>query len=186
MLSKTVAREMLNPVLPNSEVALGVFVQQKGAEQYFTHSGVNQGFQADFYGSFSSGRGVVVLTNSDNGLQLIREIVNSVAVTYGWEGFYAPIEKQLIAVSEPQLAGYTGDFTTDDGAMTIQISQQNQSLWLKARRAERLYPIGPDTFMIASSPNDQIVFLSSRKDGKMDTLEVHQGETTLFRARKKG
>lgn len=185
LLSETVAREMLTPVLPNSNNALGVFVQQKGGEQYFTHSGVNQGFQADYYGSFTNGRGVVVLTNSDNGSKLIQEIVNSVAVVNGWEGFYAPIEKKLIQVSEAQLETYAGNFVTEDGALTIQIAKQGQALQLTARRSERMYPIGPDTFFIASSPNDQIAFVSSRHDGKIDALEVRSQGAVMFRAVKK-
>ena len=46
---------------------------------YFSHSGANEGFQGIFLGLLRGGRSAAVMTNSDNGLQLANEIVNSVA-----------------------------------------------------------------------------------------------------------
>ncbi|MEO6834733.1 MAG: serine hydrolase domain-containing protein [Candidatus Tumulicola sp.] len=48
------------------------------------HNGGNEGFQGEFVGLIHGGRGLVILTNSDNGIRLAREIVHSVAVAYGW------------------------------------------------------------------------------------------------------
>jgi hypothetical protein len=37
-----------------------------------------------------TGKGIVVLTNSENGELFINESANSVAIVYDWKGFYNP------------------------------------------------------------------------------------------------
>jgi hypothetical protein len=56
---------------------------------YFQHGGANEGFRSQYYGSLEGGNGVVVMVNSDNGA-IMPEVVNSVAIVYGWKDFYKP------------------------------------------------------------------------------------------------
>ncbi|HEY0057102.1 MAG TPA: serine hydrolase, partial [Pedobacter sp.] len=80
LLNKDSAIEMLTPVLNTTDIALGAFIIERGGEKYFTHLGGNRGFQSIYYGSFTTGQGIVILTNTDNAHpNLIKEIVNSVA-----------------------------------------------------------------------------------------------------------
>ena len=85
---KVLACEMtklrLTPYLDGSS-ALGVFIENRGTEKYFYHSGGNEGFCCKYYGSFD-GKGVVIMSNSDN-RQIIEEIANSVACVYKWKDF---------------------------------------------------------------------------------------------------
>ena len=53
--------------------------------KYFQHSGGNEGFRCQYYGSLSGGNGLVVMVNSDNGA-IIQEIVNSIARVYQFRG----------------------------------------------------------------------------------------------------
>jgi len=85
LLTRQTVTTMLTPVLENS--ALGFFITSKGTEKYFGHSGSNIGFKSVYNGSFTSGDGVVVLTNSDNGGNLAGEIVKKVASVYHWKDF---------------------------------------------------------------------------------------------------
>ncbi|HEX8577192.1 MAG TPA: serine hydrolase, partial [Flavobacterium sp.] len=88
LLSKRAADEMLTPVLNTPDVALGAFIIEKGGEKYFVHLGGNRGFQSIYYGSFKTGKGVVIMCNSDAvHPTLIKEIVNSVATVYRWKHF---------------------------------------------------------------------------------------------------
>ncbi|MEJ7740775.1 MAG: hypothetical protein WKF97_25440 [Chitinophagaceae bacterium] len=59
-------RLRLTPFLEN-EAALGVFILKKGSETYFSHGGSNEGFRCQYLGSITSGNGVIVMVNSDNG-----------------------------------------------------------------------------------------------------------------------
>lgn len=88
ILNKNTAIEMLTPVLHTTDIALGAFIIERGGEKYFTHLGGNRGFQSIYYGSFTTGQGIVILTNTDNAHStLIKEIINSVAAVYQWKGF---------------------------------------------------------------------------------------------------
>jgi hypothetical protein len=65
--------------------AVGFNIQQKGEGWYFNHGGFNWGFQSDLLGHFRKGYGVVIMTNSESGLQLISELEARIAKAYGWD-----------------------------------------------------------------------------------------------------
>jgi len=85
LLNKQTISTMLTPVLENA--ALGFFITSKGAQKYFGHSGANNGFRSAYNGSFTSGDGAVVLTNSDNGGNLAGDIIRKIASIYQWKDF---------------------------------------------------------------------------------------------------
>lgn len=88
VLSNRTVKEMTSPVLNTKDLACGTFIITKGSQKYFTHLGGNTGFQCIYIGSFIDGKGLVILTNSSNGGHpFIKELVNSVAKVYRWEGF---------------------------------------------------------------------------------------------------
>ncbi|RZK01382.1 MAG: hypothetical protein EOO46_20470, partial [Flavobacterium sp.] len=87
LIGKETARKMLQPQLIGSNMALGVFILQFGDEKYFAHTGRNLGYTCIYIAGISNGKGVVILTNSENGEALYNEILTSVATTYKWRGF---------------------------------------------------------------------------------------------------
>jgi CubicO group peptidase (beta-lactamase class C family) len=84
VLSKASVDAMLTLVL--GEYGLGLGIDAVGG--YFQHDGGNAGFVCLMYAGQRSGKGVVVMTNSDAGGPLTREILRSVAREYGWERFF--------------------------------------------------------------------------------------------------
>lgn len=185
ILDKNMAVEMLTPVLDS--YALGFGIDEKGGEKYFWHEGESYGYRSIYYGSFTTGKGVVILTNSypDNGKPLIYEILHSVASTYDWKDFYKPIMKKLVFVPDTLLGSYAGEYYSENPELKISIIKTNNTLELTARRPERMYAIGPDTFFIGSSPNDNCVFSSSKNNGIIDTFEVLQGTKVVIKAIKR-
>lgn len=184
-ISKATTLEMLTPL--SDQYALGFGVIQKGGEKYFYHEGQSYGYIAVYYGSFATGQGVVVLTNAypENGEPFLKEVVNTVATVYGWRSFYEPLKKKLFPVSDAQLASYVGEYTSEDGRMKIRIEHTAEGLVLTARRPERMYASAKDRFFLASSPNDNCIFSSSKGDGNIDTFEVEQGGKVIIKAKKK-
>lgn len=185
IITKANCDEMLTPNLNN--YALGFGIQEREAEKYFWHEGESFGFNAIFYGSFNSGKGVVILTNAypDNGQPFIRELLNSVAITYNWKGIYNPLRKKLVQVPAPILDKYIGEYVSDNPPIKITISKNGADLMLTARRPEKMYPVKENSFFLASSPNDECVFTSSLQDGFFDTLEVIQNGKTIIKAVRK-
>jgi len=69
---------MLNPTAP-AEVSfswgLGCGLEKSGDDVFFFNRGMNPGFQSFFLASRKAGKGLVILTNSENGLEAVPEIV---------------------------------------------------------------------------------------------------------------
>ena len=82
VLSKEMTRRMLTEV--TGGFGLGIAVQSRDQSLLFFHAGNNAGFSCVLVGYVDSGRGAVVMTNSDNGGPLIAEILQRIAKEYGW------------------------------------------------------------------------------------------------------
>jgi len=182
ILNKEEATEMLTPPLSNSQYALGFGIDEKGGEKYFWHSGESYGFCSLYYGSFNTGKGVVILTNSfpPNGTPLLYEVLNSVAKVYQWKDFYKPVVKKLISVPDTLLNKYAGEYYSENPRIKISIIRKEHDLILTARQSEKMFATGFDTFYVASSPNDNCIFSSSHSDGVFDTFKViHEGKVII-------
>jgi CubicO group peptidase (beta-lactamase class C family) len=108
VLSREMTQFMLTPYIDKS-AAMGVFIDTRGTDKYFQHGGANEGFRCQYFGSVENGNGVVVMVNSDNG-SILSEIINSVAIVYGWKDFYKPVIKKLVVVADSVLVQYTGQY----------------------------------------------------------------------------
>ena|SRR5690606_1490068 len=82
LLKQSSAQTMMTRV-PNAG-GIGVGIDGEGMAFRFRHTGGNAGFTCYAVSFATSGRGVVIMTNSDNGFPLIHEIVRTVAREYGW------------------------------------------------------------------------------------------------------
>jgi len=93
----------------DASAALGVFIDKKGDAKYFGHNGANEGFRCEYVGSLEDGNGLAVMVNSDNG-GILHEIINSVALVYGWKDFYKPVEKKVVSLTTEQLKALEGKY----------------------------------------------------------------------------
>lgn len=84
VLSAAMTREMLTP--DADHLGLGLHVDGNAKHRYFEHEGANAGYRCELV-IYERGDGVVVMTNSDSGDQLVREIVRTLARAYGWPDF---------------------------------------------------------------------------------------------------
>lgn len=149
VLSDKMTKLRLTPYL-DSVNAFGVFINRKGKEYYFQHSGSNEGFTCQYRGSFN-GNGVVVMTNSDN-LGIMNEIVNSVALVYNWGNFYNPSIKKTITLKDDILQNYVGKYTLDGD--TISVVKKEDGLWLNAFIESKMYFTSDIDFYITEIKSD--------------------------------
>ncbi len=83
ILSHEMAVQMLTPQIDDR--GLGPVLGNDGGDRfYFFHKGANDGYATYAVGYPERGQGIVIMTNSDGGKALWREILNSVSVEYGW------------------------------------------------------------------------------------------------------
>jgi CubicO group peptidase (beta-lactamase class C family) len=83
LLSQEMAKKMLSPHLKDGITGLGVFFENLNGRDYFTHGGSNEGFKCYYYGSIEDGKGIVIMTNSEN-FDIIPEIIRSIIKVYEW------------------------------------------------------------------------------------------------------
>ena len=79
-VSERYARQITNQ-------GLGFRLEGNGASARFSHHGGNEGYRCFVVAYVNSGEGAIVMTNSDNGFELIQEIVRSIAKEYGWPDY---------------------------------------------------------------------------------------------------
>ena len=97
LLSTAMTRQML--AQHKDEMGLGFVIRPGDEHGYFAHSGGNQGYRCHLVMFSDSGKGVVVMTNSDAGQPLAALLVRSVARSYDWPSYQA----------RPVSAGLTDD-----------------------------------------------------------------------------
>ena len=120
---------MLTPYLNPSNSAFGFFIDKRKDEYYFQHSGLNEGFCSQYYGSMKDGKGVVVLVNSDL-TDFKDEVVNSVATVYGWKDFYPFSTKKIRKIDEKITDKYVGKYRFENANNGPEIVKENGILYL--------------------------------------------------------
>lgn len=107
ILTQSMVKEMLTPEM-NSH-ALGPGVGGSGDSITFGHGGSNAGFRCQLRAYTKLGQGLVVMTNGDNGGQLIAEIMRAFSEIYQWDG-YKPEHKSVAKLETGDLESFTGQY----------------------------------------------------------------------------
>jgi CubicO group peptidase (beta-lactamase class C family) len=92
VLSQATALEMITPV-GVGPYAVGFTIQKDGEGWYFSHGGSNWGFQCGLTAHRLHGYGAAIMTNSDNGGPLIRELTKLIQQEYAWDAVDQPIPR---------------------------------------------------------------------------------------------
>ena len=174
-LSVEMVESMLTPQLinqnDNSEYyGLGFFCSGSKSGFRFSHGGWNEGFIADFNICKNSGKGVVIMLNSNEGEPLLEEVVRSVSLEYDWPTLSPP--KTRIIDFEPTL-DYTGEYKTDFD-LTFLVAKKGNTFMLKLASQPDLilYPISIYKFY-AEATNTSVLFRVN-KSQKIVSISVSQ------------
>jgi CubicO group peptidase (beta-lactamase class C family) len=92
VLAQTTALEMITPV-GVGPYAVGFTIQKDGEGWYFSHGGSNWGFQCGLTAHRLHGYGAAIMTNSDSGGALIRELTKLIQQEYAWDAVDQPIPR---------------------------------------------------------------------------------------------
>ena len=131
VLSRDTAEALLQPQHPGPvegyQPALGFFWEGEEEGRCFYHSGWNEGFVAHAQFFPSSGQGVVLMLNSNEGNDLMFDIGRALRREFGWPG--TPPTRTAREV--PGLERYAGEYVTEAG-LELRISVLDGALWLQA------------------------------------------------------
>jgi CubicO group peptidase (beta-lactamase class C family) len=109
VLSHSMVEEMLKPQ-GGGPVGLGPFLRGSKVAPRFEHGGSDAGFMCKFVGYVDRGQGAMVMTNSEQGGQLVEEVLSGIAVAYGWPD-YLPPEHVIVKLAPKVIDGYLGHYS---------------------------------------------------------------------------
>jgi CubicO group peptidase (beta-lactamase class C family) len=179
VLSPETVRTLLSPQIqrePAGFMGLGVWLNGSGVNSRFGHPGDNEGFASRWEALREGGRGAVILTNSDNGGELIADVFHTIEQTYGWP------EIENLPAPAPQinasLMNYVGIYQFRSG-IKCTITQMNDTLYLQIlhQPAVPLTAIS-ETVYILQPLDGEVVFLTDEQ-GIVRGLQLRQDGSEL-------
>lgn len=178
VISQQMAKQMLTYQI--AEMGLGFFLKGRPAPHLFSHGGSNEGFNCNLVSYFDRGQGVVIMTNSDNGSQVVGELLNAVAAEYGWQD-YKPEDRKNVTVAEDVLKTYAGEYQAADNGPRFIITLENDKLFIQqAGRAKiELFAENENTFY-PMIPGPQRIVFAKNAAGAIEKLVVRQGANERF------
>jgi CubicO group peptidase (beta-lactamase class C family) len=131
VLSQAMTQQMLTPGKGNW--GLGVEIGGTPGNMWFSHGGVNEGYESLFVGFERDGDGAAVMTNAQGGMRLANAVISAIAIAYNWPDWQPPTRTEVKA--DPTiLARYVGSydltpnitvtFTLDGNRLMTQITGQ--------------------------------------------------------------
>ena len=171
VLSAAMTREMLKAGM--GSWGLGIEIGGAEGNQYFTHGGVNEGFQNNFVVYEKNGEGAAVMTNSDNGMTVADEILHAVAAEYHWPDWH-PIERTAIQVDPKVLEQYVGTYQLGPN-FDLVVTLENGQLMTQATGQGKiaLFAESETKFFPTVIPAEVEFFKDD--SGKVSYLILHQG-----------
>ena len=180
VLSPETTREMLTPGL--EKWGLGIETGGSPQRPFFTHGGVNEGFESLLLAYQTGGEGAIIMTDAQGGSELAAEIMRSIAAEYGWPD-YQPTLRSVVTVDPVVLATYAGTYgiapsfdlvvTVVDGHLVTQATNQ-PSFPLEAESPTKFFPLAFDA---------ELEFVKDAQ-GNVSTLILRQGGHEVRATRK--
>ncbi len=152
LVSPATAKVMLSGQEPNEKWSLGFNLHGEGDAFSFSQGGASAGFRSLLAVYPRTGRGVVVMTNSDNGVALTDEILRALAHEYAWPD-YQVVEKTAVPLAPMLFDAFVGRYERESTTITF------------FRRGERFFmkPVGQPRAEIFAL-NDHEFFLLDRPE----------------------
>lgn len=161
-LKQETADQALTPQVSKT-FGLGMELHGKGATRMFGHGGSNIGYQCLTLAYANLGMGMVVLTNSDDGGEIVAELLHTIAEEYTWPDY---LPNHTRATMQPQSYDvFVGQYELRPG-FTLTISREGETLFLEASGQPRmiLEPSSENTFFTRAL-NSEISFTKGKAGG---------------------
>lgn len=168
VLSKAMTKQMLTPGIGNW--GLGVQIGGSKDDPYFTHDGINAGFESVFVGYENHGDGAVVMTNAQGGERLAKELIQSIATEYNWPNFRG---KMMVELDPSVLEKYAGTYDLSPTSSLTFTVEGNQLFGAMNHQGKTPVFAESETRFFLKMADVQIDFVKDGK-GQVTGLVVHQ------------
>jgi CubicO group peptidase (beta-lactamase class C family) len=178
VISAAMAREMLKPGM--NKWGLGIQTGGSAEHPYFTHGGDNDGFHGVLV-AYNNGDGAVIMTNSDDGGQLLGEVLRTIAYEYKWPDFQ-PAQQTITKIDPKILDGYVGVYRLNPNVV-FTISREGEHLYAQpsGQAKGEIFPKSEREFF-PKNVNAQFTF-DAGADGKAKSVTLEQNGNKLTAAR---
>jgi CubicO group peptidase (beta-lactamase class C family) len=170
VLSSSSARTLLTRPVPGG--SFGIIFEGTGNDAFFHIQSRTSGYTAYACYYPASGRGAVIMTNSDNGGLLSDEILRAVSAAYAWPHF-APAEKTLFRLDPSIYEQYVGRYEVTP-EYYLNVSAEDYYLEIEPTgQARTKFYVESETIFFSVDPFIRIQF---RRDdgGKVNGLVLWQ------------
>jgi len=170
ILSVKIVNEMLTPQVGGW--GLGFGLEEIGKFALFGHSGSNVGYKCMMVVYADTGKGVVVMTNSDRGIALSEEILRSVAKEYGWYDYLLQ-EKVIVSVDPRIYENYVGQYQIASDSYIVITNEEGKLMAQRSGRSKNELFAESETDFFLKTADVQIKFVKDAQ-GKVTGLILRQ------------
>ena len=171
VLSQSMTQQMLTP--GTGDWGLGLSLGGSTADKWFSHGGVNEGYEALFVGYDSNGDGAAVMTNAQGGSRLAREVMSAIAAAYDWPD-WKPVVRTEVKVDPAVLARYVGTYELAPN-FRVTFTLEGDQLMTQATGQPK-FPVYPEsqTKFFLKVIDAEVDFVTDEK-GQVNSVILHQG-----------
>lgn len=167
VLTKEIVTEMLTPNKNNW--GLGPTLTKEGDLLRFGHGGKNAGFTNNMIAFANKGDAIVVMTNGDNGMMIIKDLFLSVSSFYNWN-ISNYVKVKTVSIEEEELLKFEGKYL-------IQINGKNVITKAKLKNGEIVLNNNASE-PIVLTPLSNLEFIDLEKGVKINFTLNDNGDVT--------
>lgn len=169
------SKRMTDSVFAKTPTRLGFakIYNQDSPDLLFEHWGSNSGFTCYLLGSLNNKQGVVIMTNSDNGMSLMSYIARAVAVAYDWD-FLRPRVFESIDTNGVDIKKFTGQFKGGNELLEFQVVEGVLKFLDETGTSSKLVPVAENIFI---QPNNNTLYeFLKNKDGEIRYVRMTKAD----------
>ncbi len=156
--NKILSAEMMHQMLAHQkdDWGLGFALESPGHKLRFSHGGSNEGFRCTLQAyTEAPGQGIVIMTNGDQGWNLLNEILRAVSKEYVWPDFQ-PQEHALAKIDPALLSAYAGAYQVTGAEKPTLVTLKGAHLYVQTDalgpEPQELLPESDKQFFVLSAP----------------------------------
>jgi CubicO group peptidase (beta-lactamase class C family) len=176
-ISRASAETMITVTLAGSDMGLGIGVHGAGEKLLLSHSGANEGFRCIYAFYPRTGRGAVIMTNSDEGSSLVPEILRALSHEYAWPD-YRVVEKTAAAFEPSAFDAFRGIYQREETRLAIFRDGDRFYVQAYGEMRQEIFPSSDHEFFRLDSPRTYA--FQRNAEGEVTHLIRRDGSAQIF------